>query len=92
MVLAVSCGQNAQKNNGEQPQSPTTETEVVDDGNNPKALAKQALGLIIQLEGRDDKDPSVVEKLEAIEKKVEKLTEADKAIYDAELQRLYTGE
>ena len=94
MILAVSCKQNAQKNNGEQPQSSTTKTELVDDENDPKALAKQAFDRIIQLEGRDshEQDANVVKELEAIEKKAEKLSEADREIYNAELQRLYTGE
>jgi len=41
LITMASCGQNAQKNNGEQPQSSTTKTEVADDENDPKTLAKQ---------------------------------------------------
>ena len=100
MLLAASCGETAPKSNEEQPQTSTTETAVVDgetatevvDNESPKVLAKQEFDLIMQLEGTDDKDPVVIEQLEKLQKKVEKLSEVDQKIYKAELYYLYTGE
>ena len=58
---------------------------------NPRALAMRAYDLIIQLEGRDFKDPVVTEKLGLITEIVSKLSEADQRLYNEELERLYIG-
>ena len=65
---------------------------AIDDENNPIALAKRVFDLIMQLEGRDDKDPAVVEELRMLGKIVEKFSKSDQKIYNEELERLYIGE
>ena len=99
MLFAAACGDTAPKSNGENPQTSTTETAVVDDktaveviDDSPKGLAQQYFDLVVQLEGRDDKDPAVVKQLEELQKKIDKLSEVDQKVFDAEVFYLYTGE
>jgi len=60
-------------------------------GDDPKALAKQAYELIMQLEGTDTQEEAIMEKIEALDEKVRKLPEAKQLIFNAELERLYTN-
>ena len=101
MLFAAACGDTAPKSNGENPQTSTTETAVVDDetavkviDDSPKGLAQQYFDLITGLEGRDseDHDPAVVKQLEELQKKIDKLSEVDQKVFDAEVFYLYTGE
>ena len=99
LICAASCGDTAPKSNGENPQTSATETAVVDDetaieviDDSPKGLAQQYFDLVVQLEGRDDKDPAVVKQLEELQKKIDKLSEVDQKVFDAEVFYLYTGE
>jgi hypothetical protein len=101
MICAAACGDTAPKSNGENPQTSTTETAVVDDetaieviDDSPKGLAQQYFDLVVQLEGRDseDHDPAVVQQLEELQKKIDKLSEVDQKVFDAEVFYLYTGE
>ena len=65
-------------------------------GNDPKSLAKQNVDLLqewmnLGQQGIKQDDPKAValqKKIDAAEKKVEKLSEADKKIYDEELAKL----
>jgi len=63
-----------------------------DNENNPKVLAQRSLDLIMQLEGRDDKDPAAAEELRMVWDIVEKLSEEERDIFNKELERLYIGE
>jgi len=59
---------------------------------NPIILAHMAFNLIMQLEGRDDKDPAIVIELAAIEERIKAFSEANQMIYYSELERLYIGD
>ncbi|MCL2764936.1 MAG: hypothetical protein FWD40_06615 [Treponema sp.] len=60
--------------------------------NDPIILAHWAFSLIMQLEGRDDKDPAVAAELTAIEERIRTFSEPNQQIYYAELERLYIGD
>ncbi|MDR0442771.1 MAG: hypothetical protein LBH44_05115 [Treponema sp.] len=58
-------------------------------GDSPKALAKQSYDLFLQYEKSGFDDPAVAKKLEVLGAKVEKLSEADMKIFEAEFERLF---
>jgi len=61
-------------------------------GLDPITMAHQAFELIMQLEGRDNKDPIVVGELGLLGEKVERMSEHNQRIYYSELERLYIGD
>ena len=67
-------------------------TSIQENKNDPVPLAQRAFDLIMQLEGRDDRDPAVAEELRLLGETVNNLPETDQRIYYTELERLYIGE
>ncbi|MCL2801195.1 MAG: hypothetical protein FWD28_05515 [Treponema sp.] len=60
--------------------------------NDPILLSKLAMYLILQIEGRDNKDPAAAEELSLLTEAVNRLSEADRRIYNSEIERFYTGQ
>ena len=75
-----------------QTESTITENAGISGNANPLTLAQRAFDLIMQLEGKDDHDPAVVEAMSRLEETVEELPQADQWLYYRKIQQLYIGE